>query len=93
MVRKGFKMNYSDMYGLENQLFSWKEWDEMNVMGLVFYDCTLKVPIGDIPVGTTFSSISIDFGHSLMQLYLDYSGENYLEFKLNLSVGEEIKRS
>jgi len=80
-----------DMYGLEDQLFLWEDWDEMGMYSLHFYNCELKVPIGYIPAGTKFPSITMDFAHSCMQINLDKDGKNYITFKLNISVGEEIK--
>ena len=40
---------------LEQQIFSWEDWDELDVGDLIFYDVTLKVPVGEFPAGTHFA--------------------------------------
>lgn len=77
------------MSSLENQLFAWQGWDEMGVSCLQFYDVELIVPIGEFPVGHKFSSAFMDNEKSIVCFYDANDKES--KFKLNLSVGEEIK--
>jgi hypothetical protein len=88
---------------LECQLFSWTGWDG-DPECLTFYEPILKVQIGKYPPGTKFDLATILFDKSLLQF--DNTGEWEVDekgrkthadnipmgvYKLNLSVGEEIK--
>lgn len=73
---------------LECQLFTWENWDEMNVMSFQFYDVELIVPIGKFPVGHKFDSAYIDGENSILAFY--DADNNETKFRLRLSVGEQI---
>ena len=69
---------------LEQQLFSWSEWDNTDVNNFMFYDIVLKVPIGDFPVGTKFVSAYFSNEQSFVQ-FTDETGKAY-EFKLKVMI-------
>ena len=84
---------------METELFSWDGWDGDHEC-MVFYNVTLKVPVGDIPAGTKFDSAVINHtneGKGVLQLNnygeeKDGVGEVNLvaEFRLHIKVGERI---
>ena len=74
--------------GAEEQLFSWKDWDQNDTATFQFYDCVLKVPVGDLSVGSKVDCIVVSFEHAYIQLE-DKEGKNVHVFGLHLSVGEE----
>jgi len=81
-------------YGLEDALFSWENWEDNGIMSPQFYDVTLKVPIGQFPVGHQFDEAVLDGEKSLIH-FID-EDENSHTFELGLSVGrlltdEEVK--
>jgi hypothetical protein len=73
---------------LEQQIFSWSEWDEESNDTLTFYQATLKVPVGKFPVGTVFKTATVFFGQGMLSLIDDQEVEHL--YRLNLSVGEPI---
>ena len=75
-------------YTLEQQIFSWSEWDEVDSDTLIFYQATLKVPVGKFPVGTVFKTAAVFFGQGMLSLIDDQEVEHL--YRLNLSVGEPI---
>lgn len=62
---------HAEEKGLERQIFDWEGWDQFDTTGLNFYNVTLKVPVGEFPAGTKFSSADVDFGRSVMSLYVE----------------------
>jgi hypothetical protein len=80
---------------METQLFDWKNWDSWDFAVNVYYDCTLKVPIGPYAAGTKIDTISVDFEQGFVELYgrglgLSDSGDDSVvlgTWNLNLSIG------
>jgi hypothetical protein len=75
---------------LEQQLFLWVTWDEMDQCDLLFYDITLLVPVGEFPVGTKFESAVWLLSQSLLCL-MDQDGTEHA-FELKVSVGDKVVR-
>ncbi len=68
------------------QLFSLQRWDEMDTMSFQFYDCVLKVGIGDYSAGTKVSGIFMDYENGVMDFYND-DGDAVIEtFKMSLKM-------
>jgi hypothetical protein len=72
--------------GIENQLFTWEKWEEVETMSLQFYEVVLKVQIGEFPVGTAFGCAVFDCNANLLQLF-DEKKRTCYEFPLVVSVG------
>ena len=70
---------------IENQLFTWKGWDEHDTLDLQFYDVTLKVDIGEFKAGSNFETVAFLLSSSRLVLYDDLGGEHV--FPLVLTVG------
>lgn len=73
---------------LEQQLFSWKDWKELDVGDFIFYDVTLKVPVGEFPAGTHFVLAAWMTSQSVLQLD-DKEGQFHV-FSLNVQAGEKL---
>lgn len=72
---------------MEKTLFTWEGWDQQDLMAFTFYNVKLLIPIGPFPVGWKCNSADINYDTGTLQLR---NGDSYWEFKLNLSVGEQI---
>ena len=70
---------------MESELFSWEGWDMHGSLAFMFYKVKLKVAIGDLPIGKTFSTAFVDYTNGLLQF--DEEGVSYL-FQLHFIVGE-----
>jgi len=73
---------------IENSLFTWKRWDEHDIMCFKFSEVTLLATFGEFSVGTKFSYLLLDFEHSRISLY-NYGGVCH-NYALTLKVGEEL---
>lgn len=73
---------------LEMQLFSWESWDDEGPMAIQVYNVTLKVQIGEFPVGTKFPTAFVMGETSTLALY-DEDGTEHA-FALNMSAGEKL---
>lgn len=73
---------------MEHQLFDWKSWDELWETDQTFFDITLKVPIGDFPIGTKFKQATLFIELSVVSL-TDDAGEDHI-YQLHLTVGKKI---
>jgi len=82
---------------VEKQLFDFDGWDGDHEC-MIYYDPTLKVQIGEHPIGSKFSQAIIMFDKGVLQL--TKSGEminGYApiiwseDYRLHLTVGELIK--
>lgn len=72
---------------MENELFSWEGFDVVDTMSLYFYDCVLKVAIGDYAEGTVISGIAISYEEGVMEFYNNNDGDTVIaKFKLSLKV-------
>lgn len=72
---------------MENQLFEWKGWDEIDTMAFYFYDCTLKKQVGKFKAGNHFDSIAMMYDKAIIQL--ERGGEVVGTYELVLRVGAE----
>lgn len=69
-------MNPEDLTkSIENQLFSWEKWDQIDTMEFVFYKCTILVPMLGFSPGERFSSIIIDYSNSQISLFKNSGNE------------------
>lgn len=50
----------------ENQIFTWKSWDQLGTACFAFSDCVLVAPLGQFSIGEKFSSIVVDYERSLL---------------------------
>jgi hypothetical protein len=82
---------------LEQQLFSWEGWDELETAVLQFSNCTLKVDVGEHLVGSKFDFIVFDMQSSKLALYMttnNEDAENNLDevgvYELKISVGDRL---
>lgn len=71
---------------MEDQLFSWERWDSVDTMAFHFYDCVLKVVIGDYSAGTKVSGIFMDYENGVMEFYNDAGDAVLATFKMSLKV-------
>lgn len=77
---------------METKLFSWDGWDEVDCMAIMFYNCVLKVQIGNYPVGYTLPCISIDFNKGELSTWEDIEGKEIMHtFEISLTLGNEIQ--
>jgi len=70
---------------MEKQLFDWVQYDELTNNTIIFYDCKLKVPIGDFKIDDFVSSICINYEEGILMLY-DVTGEEISKHKLLLKI-------
>lgn len=54
---------------MEKQLFDWETYDVIDDDLWLFYDCTLKVDLGQFLAGDELDEITIDFETGVMELY------------------------
>ncbi len=73
---------------MEKTLFNWEDWDLLDTMAFIFYECTLKVPIGSFPVGYYAGSILVDYEKGILVIF-DNEDKEY-KFSLNLQIGEPL---
>jgi hypothetical protein len=78
-----------DRTPLENQIFSWDNWNETGPMSMQFMNVELKVRIGEFAAGTKFPFAFI-LGESSLLLLIDEKNEQHY-FALNLTVGERVE--
>jgi hypothetical protein len=84
-------MDSSKFPSLDNQLFTWKSWADEGPLSMQFNEVTLKVAVGEYPVGTQFPAAFILGDMSLLVL-IDEDQEEH-GFRLNLTVGEKVDPS
>ena len=75
---------------IEQELFKWNGWDEMDTSCLYFYNCELVQDIADIPKGTKVPGILCDHQNGRMQIQFDEEGKDYRVFKIGYRIGEDI---
>ncbi len=69
-------MNPEDLTkSIENQLFAWDGWDQLDTMQFVFYKCVLSVSMLGFPAGAEFSSITIDYSNSQIEFFKNSGNE------------------
>lgn len=80
------QMNPEDLKkSIENQLFAWDGWDQLDTMQFVFYNCILLVSVLGFPAGAEFSSITIDYSNSQIEFY-KYPDDEFPIKKGNLKI-------
>ena len=67
---------------LEYQLFSHDGYDENGCASMIFYDCVLKVDIGDMTIGSKFYSIMLDYSRGIIHLGTSDTGDTAYIFKI-----------
>ena len=73
---------------LENQIFTWKKWDENGPSDMQFYDVELLVQVGEFPAGTKFPTAFFMGSSSILALFDEKENEH--AYELRLGVGEKI---
>ena len=53
---------------LECQLFTWESWEQFDTVEFVFLDVTLLKDLGPFKAGEKFSSATVDYEHSRLDL-------------------------
>ena len=53
---------------LDEEYFSWDNWDTVDTMDFQFSSCVLKKPIGKYPVGTKFDYIFVEYSKGIISL-------------------------
>lgn len=83
-------MNSEDLTkSIENQLFSWEEWDQVDTVMFSFMNCKLLVPMLGFPPGEMFSHIFMDYENSQIRLFKNSDDESPVKTgTLRLSVIE-----
>lgn len=82
---------------IENQLFSWEGWDEVEIGVFIFTKVILKRLIGrgyDTPcfeIGHHFSHAVFDTQNSTVTFFDNETDEKGHKFELLISIGKEIK--
>ena len=68
---------------MEQQLFTWEQWDIIDTAHFQFYDCVLKVDIGNFKARQCFSVMEINYGKGELIIW---EGEDEHTFKLKLQI-------
>lgn len=56
---------------MEQDIFSWDSFDEVDDQILQFYNCTFKKNFGPFVLGQNVTSITIEFSTGKIEVYLD----------------------
>lgn len=76
---------------IESQLFDWTGGlDQYEAAIFGFYDVTLKVAIGEFPVGSTFDSVTVGYENSTITLH---RGDEEWKYQLNLQVSSLLNHT
>lgn len=74
---------------LENQLFTWKNWDEgMDAGDMQFFEVELTAQVGAFPAGTKFPRAYMATSGSFV-VFLDEDGKDHI-FELTMTVGKKL---
>lgn len=46
---------------MTQQLFTWKRWDQLDLLGFTFTDCTILKAFGPFAIGDKLAQIIVDF--------------------------------
>lgn len=60
---------------IDEQLFSWEDWDVLDTMCFMFYNCTLRKHIGNYRSDTKIDHIVLDYAKGRIELYVDEEAE------------------
>lgn len=72
----------------EQQLFTWKDWDQMDTATFTFYDCTVVSPFGPYVVGDNLANIDVDYETSTIECYNE-EDESVFKGRILISVVPE----
>lgn len=73
---------------MEEELFSWQQYDTISDDIIQFNIIYLKVTIGSFSIGTRFDYAIIDTENGIIELLL---GAKKFKFKLHYRVGEKVE--
>lgn len=73
---------------MEQDIFSWKGWDEIDDYCLYFYDCIFNQKVGQFNKGDKVDGIDIDYQNGEMHIYPDNAVEDKITIKIKLVVDE-----
>ena len=73
---------------MEQQLFTWENFNQFDEAAYQFYKVCLVQPIGEHQIGKCFDSASLDFQHGTLEFY-DANNNIVDSYKLILSIGEQ----
>lgn len=76
---------------MEKEFFKWEDWDLFDTLVLCFYNCTLLKKIGIFQPGMHVDSITMDYAQGIVSIFVEDLDTTY-SYKLNLSIGDEIRR-
>lgn len=75
---------------IESSLFSYKSVSNLEADCLAFEECVSKVPFGNFPIGSKFSSIWLNWNTSEMILYQVNSNEDNDELVATLPISLKV---
>lgn len=75
---------------LEQQLFTWENWDIIDHSTMQFKDCKLQRAIGEYKEGADIPVIVLSLEDSTLQ-FLTKEGQTLNEYNLLISIAEEEK--
>jgi len=78
-----------DRQPLEQQIFTWENWQDMGPSNLQFMDVELIAPVGDFPVGTKFPA-AFFLGEASLLVLIDDKEEEHA-FELKVTTGERVQ--
>lgn len=82
-------MSKKNKIGLENQLFTWREWDDNGPMMPQFYNVELLVPIAEFPAGHKFP-VAFFNGDDSNVSFMDENNVEHI-YELILTVGKKLE--
>lgn len=77
-----------DRQHIEQQLFTWEDWNQEGPADLQFSEVTLVAQIGEFPVGTKFQAAFL-IGSASLLILIDDKEVNHA-YDLNLNVGDKV---
>lgn len=77
---------------MEEELFSWEEWEDIDSGVTQYHNIILKVSVGKFPVGTKFdyAMIHIPNGQINFGNQINYANRKEYILKLHFRIGEPI---
>jgi hypothetical protein len=54
---------------MEQQLFTWESWNDLDSLAFSFIDCTLKVDIGPYKAGQKLFCVEMNYGNGIVCIY------------------------
>lgn len=75
---------------MERQLFTWIDWEEIDHMCLLFYNCTVVKPFGSFNVGDELAQVLIDFSTGSITVDADTSDPLKIAWQGKLTLSVEV---